>query len=254
MDSKRPFGSFSSDSSTASTDRKREPLLPYSEIVSEKMAVKLRNPLHHCLYKRVIIWTALSLFIAGFVLFGKQDSAVRDVTPKHTVTHSGAVVITTEDSETEQFYEDDIDELAHDEAQGIIDAARSGQEQSQAEVVPSTSDEEKGSQESSGDASEQDSDGESDKAKSQLPESDKSTGKGAKIHAGGKSSKSGKPSTADIVSDVQEKDDLDEEDVPEYDQHSDESEMNLLLEGENTDQLKQELETLKKMPWLRFPQ
>ncbi len=72
--------SFSSrSSSSSSTDRKKESLLPYSESVSEKTVSKLRNPLGHCLYRRVLIWTAISLIVVGFVLFGKREISVPDV-------------------------------------------------------------------------------------------------------------------------------------------------------------------------------
>ncbi len=235
-------------------DRKRDPLLPYAEIVSEKMAVKLRNPLNHCLYKRVIIWTALSLFMAAFVLFGKHDGIVRDVTPKHTTTENGASPITAEGSNIDLFYEGDEDESADEEAQRIIDAARNGQDQSQIQVTPSKSGEKRPSQEQN-DVAEQDDDDEDESSGdnseemtgSRLPSSGKSAGKGSKTNAAGKSDVS-------HADDDDLYDEDEDEDVPEYDQHAEESEMNLLLEGENTDQLKQELENLKRMPWLRFPQ
>ena len=74
--------SFSSrSSSSSSADRKKDLLLPYSESVSEKTVPKFRNPLGHCLYRRVLIWTTVSLAIAGFVLFGKHDISVSDVAP-----------------------------------------------------------------------------------------------------------------------------------------------------------------------------
>lgn len=245
-------------------DRKREPLLPCSEIVSEKMAVRLRNPLSHCLYKRIIIWTALSLFMVGFVLFGKQDGFVQAIAPAHTSnTGNGASSIPAQGSDTENFYEGDEgdeDEWANEEAQRIIDAARNAQDQSQIQVTPSKSDLDRPSQDNSR-VEEQDEDEDEDgnealdaesdsKTGSQLPSADNLNGKGSKSKTAGQS-------TGDFVSESDEEkldeDDFEDEEVPEYDQHADESEMNIRLEGENTEQLKQELENLKRMPWLRFP-
>ncbi|PMB72904.1 hypothetical protein BM221_000321 [Beauveria bassiana] len=140
MESKSPFGSFSSDSSPVFMDRKREPLLPYSEIVLEKVPVKLRNPLSHCLYKRVILWTVLSLFMAAFVLFGKHDGTVRAVTQEHTTTESGSSPITAEGSSTELFHEVHEAKSANNEAQRIIDVTSKEQDQSQVQVTPSTGD------------------------------------------------------------------------------------------------------------------
>ncbi|OAA71441.1 hypothetical protein ISF_01992 [Cordyceps fumosorosea ARSEF 2679] len=258
MESKRSFVSFSSDSIPVSMDRKREPLLPYSEIVSEKMAVKLRNPLGHCLYKRIIIWTALSLFMAAFVLFGKHDGTVQPIASGHGTTKTDASFLDTNEPTTEDFYEDNGEDWANDEAQRIIDAASKGQDQLQIQVTPSKNEKRPSQDESR--VADQEEDGEDDEksaaddvrsANSQLPPSEKSNGKGSKSHAGGQSG------TGNLVSDAdeagQDDEELEDEDVPEYNQNAEESEMNLLLEGENTEQLKQELENLKRMPWLRFP-
>ncbi|KAJ6786671.1 hypothetical protein PWT90_08089 [Aphanocladium album] len=229
MEPTRPFVSFSSESSPASMDRKREPLLPYSEVVSEKMSVKIRNPLSHCVYKRVFIWTALSLFMAAFVLFSKHDGTVREITPEHIATPNGVSAVESEGPTPEHFYESDEDDVGKQEAQRIIDAARKGLDQSQVQVTPSK-------------------------------DNDKPPSKGQKEN-----------SEQNIENEEKDADDTDEsstdgndEDteyeekqadgpIPEYDQDAEESEINLLLDGENTEQLKQELENLKKMPWLRFP-
>ncbi|KAM3512158.1 hypothetical protein MY11210_004222 [Beauveria gryllotalpidicola] len=254
MESKSPFVSFSSDSSPVFMDRKREPLLPYSEIVFEKVPVKLRNPLSHCLYKRVILWTALSLFMAAFVLFGKHDGTVRAVTQEHTTTESGTSPITAEGSSIELFHEGHEDKSAKNEAQRIIDATSSEQDQSQVQVTPSKSDAKHLNQEENSVAEEDDDDEDKEfmddsdeELGSQLPSSNKSNGKASKGNAGDQSS------TNDFDSDDDGEDELEDEDIPEYDQHAEESEMTLLLDGENTDRLKQELENLKRMPWLRFP-
>ncbi|KAM3476966.1 hypothetical protein MY8738_006660 [Beauveria namnaoensis] len=258
MESKSPFGSFSSDSSPVFMDRKREPLLPYSEIVLEKVPVKLRNPLSHCLYKRVILWTALSLFMAAFVLFGKHDGTVRAVTQEHTTTESGSAPITAEGSSTELFHEVHEAKSANNEAQRIIDVTSKEQDQSQVQVTPSTGDAKYLDQEENDVAEEDDEDedqefmDDSDEdVGSQLPSPNKSNGKSSKGNSGDQSS------TDDFDSDDEDEDEdedeLDDEDIPEYDQDAEESERTLLLDGENTDRLRQELENLKRMPWLRFP-
>ncbi|KAM3456626.1 hypothetical protein MY3296_001581 [Beauveria thailandica] len=254
MESKRPFVSFSSDSSPVFMDRKREPLLPYSEIVLEKVPVKLRNPLSHCLYKRVILWTALSLFMAAFVLFGKHDGTVRAVTQEHTTTQSGSSPITAEGSSTELFHEIHEANSANNEAQRIIEATSNEQDQSQVQVTPSKGDAKQLNQEENDVAEEDDEDEDQEYLNnsdqdvgSQLPSPNKSNGKASKGNSGDQSS------TDDFDSDDNDEDELEDEDIPEYDQDADESEMTLLLDGENTDRLKQELENLKRMPWLRFP-
>ncbi|KAH8720328.1 hypothetical protein HC256_000725 [Beauveria bassiana] len=256
MESKSPFGSFSGDSSPVFMDRKREPLLPYSEIVLEKVPVKLRNPLSHCLYKRVILWTALSLFMAAFVLFGKHDGPVRAVTQEHTTTESGSSPITAEGSSTELFHEVHEAKSANIEAQRIIDITSKEQDQSQIQVTPSTGDAKHLDQEENDVAEEDDEDedqefmDDSDEdVGSQLPSPNKSNGKSSKGNSGDQSS------TDDFDSDDEDEDEdeLDDEDIPEYDQDAEESERTLLLDGENTDRLRQELENLKRMPWLRFP-
>lgn len=254
MEHKRPFVSFSSESSPVSTDRKREPLLPYSEIVSEKMAVKLRNPLSHCLYKRVFIWTALSLLMVAFVLFGKHDGKIGDVTQNHIPLSNDVPAVKVDGSNAEQFYEgeEDEDETAMDEAQRIIDAARNGQGESQVQVAPTKNSGKhpSGEQKDGGDqnnegTSEDPKDDSEQSSKKQLPSSGKSS-KGSKYNSGDEYGDD------DSYAEYEEK--QDGEGIPEYDQHAEESEMKLLLEGENTEQLKQELENLKRMPWLRFPQ
>lgn len=235
-------------------ERKREPLLPYSEIVSEKMAVKLRNPLSHCLYKRVIIWVTISLLMVGYVLFSKHDGSVRDIVSSHA-NYETPSVLAAVGSKTEQSQNPSADDAEINQAQAEIDAARKSQEQEQDQLIP-----QKGTpNQSSQDA---DVDDEIDDAKtgssqnhhsdSKRP-SDKSIGKHSKTNTGGKPGKAAHISESDEDEDEDEYETADE-DVPEYDQHADESEISFLLNGENTEQLKQELENLKRMPWLRFPQ
>ncbi|TQW00284.1 hypothetical protein V2A60_001382 [Cordyceps javanica] len=194
--------------------------------------------------------------MAAFVLFGKQEGARQAVTPEHTsTTADGTKATTAEGPDTEHFYEGDDDHWANTEAQRIIDAVTNDQGQVQVQVASSKSSGEQRPNQDDNDTTKQDEDAAQDpeletepskKTDSQLPPSDKSNTKASK------SSKLGQSSTGDLVSNVDEEDGQDEE-VPEYDQHADESEMNLHLEGENTDQLKQDLENLKRMPWLRFP-
>lgn len=235
-------------------ERKREPLLPYSEVVSEKMAVKLRNPLSHCLYKRVIIWVTISLLMVGYVLFSKHDGSIRDIVSSHANLETPSVLAAV-DSKTEQSQNPSADDAEISQAQAQIDAARKSQEQEQVQVTPEKNTPNQSSQDA-------DDDDEIDNARtgssrkhqsdSKRP-SDKSTGKHSKTNTGGKTGKAAHTSESDEDKDEDEYETADE-DVPEYDQHAEESEISFLLNGENTEQIKQELENLKKMPWLRFPQ
>lgn len=227
--------SFSSrSSSNSSMEQKRDSLLPYSEVVSEKMSAKLHNPLGHCLYKRVIIWTALSLFMAGFVLFGRHEGTIGEISSTRAGQGSASVLPT--DSNAQQLHTLNSDELARDEAQKQIDAARESQGQSQLHVPSEKF--ERPEDNSDEDAEDNDKEDSSNTSKNNGEKTDNTA--------------TGSESDEEEFEEYEVEDE--EEGIPEYDQNAEEAEMNLLLEGENTEQLKKELENLKKMPWLRFPQ
>lgn len=81
----------SRSSSRASDSRNSEPLLPYSE----KPVIKVRSLLGHCLYRRVFIWTVVSLVLAAIVLFRHNDVPVSDVVSVH---------IADQESDREQYH------------------------------------------------------------------------------------------------------------------------------------------------------
>lgn len=249
-------------------DRKREPLLPYSEIFSEKTAIKFRNPLGHCLYKRVIVWTALSLFMAAFVLFGKQDASLGPVTSIHNGQDASSVVAPSL-SNDEYVEEAKTADSATNSAQQQIDDAGRVQEQAQLKVTPDESSSKPAKQVDQDSShqyiekNEEDDEVFDEEFDEELDEQaeDKDGWKADADTAPQKSSSNkGKPTTDQSkpkgpLSDKNNEDIYStEEDVPEYDQNAEEADMNFLLDGESTEELKQELEILKKMPWLRFQQ
>ncbi|KAI9172386.1 hypothetical protein HJFPF1_01888 [Paramyrothecium foliicola] len=70
----------SRSSSAASLNRRQDPLLPYSNI-PEKAQFRARSILGHSLYRRVLIWSCVSLLFVGFALFHRRDRAAYDVAP-----------------------------------------------------------------------------------------------------------------------------------------------------------------------------
>lgn len=72
----------SRSSSNASTRQKFDPILPFSRM-SEKSKSKFPNPFTHCLYRRVLIWTLVSLALVSFLFLGRHDLGVTDVVSGH---------------------------------------------------------------------------------------------------------------------------------------------------------------------------
>ncbi|KAH0498927.1 hypothetical protein TgHK011_006153 [Trichoderma gracile] len=69
--------SFSSRSSSHdSTNRNNDPLLPYAENVFDKKALRGHSIFRRCLYRRVLIWTVVSMILVSFALFTAGDGMV----------------------------------------------------------------------------------------------------------------------------------------------------------------------------------
>lgn len=51
--------------------------------MSEKSKSKFPNPFTHCLYRRVLIWTLVSLALVSFLFLGRHDLGVTDVVSGH---------------------------------------------------------------------------------------------------------------------------------------------------------------------------
>ncbi|KAK1239725.1 hypothetical protein MKX07_001179 [Trichoderma sp. CBMAI-0711] len=69
--------SFSSRSSSHdSTNRNNDPLLPYAENVFEQKALRGHSFFRRCLYRRVLIWTVVSMILVSFALLKAGDGMV----------------------------------------------------------------------------------------------------------------------------------------------------------------------------------
>lgn len=80
MERKPSLLSLSSRSSSyAPEHRSRGPLLPCMEKHCDKRPVHIRSFFGHCLYRRVLIWTVVSLVLVSVILFRGSDVSVPDV-------------------------------------------------------------------------------------------------------------------------------------------------------------------------------
>lgn len=71
--------SFSSRSSShASTNRNNDPLLPYAENVSEMKPIRGPSIFGRFLYRRILLWTVVSLVLVSFALFKASDGVVTE--------------------------------------------------------------------------------------------------------------------------------------------------------------------------------
>ncbi|KAK5987449.1 hypothetical protein PT974_11576 [Cladobotryum mycophilum] len=76
----------SRSSSHSSSTRNHEPLLPYSENVTDKPFIRARSLLGSCLYRRVLIWTVLSLAVVSVFLFKAGDASADVVSTRLSAT------------------------------------------------------------------------------------------------------------------------------------------------------------------------
>ncbi|KAL7950384.1 hypothetical protein V8C42DRAFT_118294 [Trichoderma barbatum] len=68
--------SFSSRSSSDASTNRNDSLLPYAENLLEKKSARGQSVFGRCLYRRILIWTVVSMIIVSFALFKTSDGIV----------------------------------------------------------------------------------------------------------------------------------------------------------------------------------
>ncbi|KAM6487898.1 hypothetical protein HDV62DRAFT_4455 [Trichoderma sp. SZMC 28011] len=76
--------SFSSRSSSDASTNRNDPLLPYAESLLEKKAARGQSVFGRGLYRRILIWTVISMIIVSFALFKTGDGIVADAGSRFT--------------------------------------------------------------------------------------------------------------------------------------------------------------------------